>query len=235
MGSIFYKDSGSQFDSWDDFVKYNKTLPCSNPRCNRLRHERSKWCMSCYQYASAFGDPELRSIRPKTFRVEVKGVLNLLDFNYGHPLVVDFIDKIVKICEDSEAGLPVEFGKYFKCIDFLFKHNNELRKKRKPLDILVDWTAFYIFHKKTYNEYVKTDEQYYYMLADIPLYYVKAKLATHPTGLRMRKFGKACEEMFGIYWINLGNAVLQNEREEKARLETLNNAEFKLPVDRYEI
>ena len=228
-----YSQSGSPFDSWEEFIKYNETLPCNNPRCNRLRYGRAKLCKTCGIKSRAYGDPNLRPIPMKVFMTEIREVERMIQYNYGNALIMDFVEKITNICDAAARGLPCEYGLYFKHMDIMLKKApigvRRSIKSRSPYALLAELAGFYIFAEKDYGSVIKNHKLYDYMIGAIALYGVKTHINPFPTGKRVRRFSKVFQEMFGVYYIKVGNALMNNEREERKRKEMLENATFKIP------
>lgn len=228
-----YSQSGSPFDSWDEFIKYNETLPCNNPRCNRLRYRRSKLCKTCGMRSRAYGDPNLKPVTLKVFKDEIREVERMIQYNYGNALVADFVDKITNICGSAARGLPCEYGLYFKHMNIILKKApigmRRSKQSRSAYALLAELAGFYIFSEKDCGSVVKNQKLYDYTIGTLALYGVKKQINPFPTGKRVRRFSKAFQEMFGIYYIKVGNAIMANEREERKRKEMLENATFKIP------
>ena len=125
--------TGSGFDTWEEFQEYNQKLPCTNPRCSRKRSTRSKYCYPCMMAVTAYGDPNLRATSHTKFRKETEEIRKLIFYNYGHPLVTNFVRKITEICDFAAQGLPVwgkKYDRYLAAMDIVLKRSPSTGGKR---------------------------------------------------------------------------------------------------------
>lgn len=231
MGGTAYKDSGSPFKSWDEFVKHNETLPCFNPVCTKLRHGRGKYCSICAMYSVYFGSPNYRTVKRVQYRNWEDKAMDMIQFNHSNVLVTDFCETLTTIVDHARQGLPVEWGDWFKYLHEILNYEG-LFRKRSPEQYLAELAGVYCFYDETGNTYIKTERMWYWTLANIMLRGVKAKVRPRASaGRRMHKFGKAVWGIFAPYFLPVAHSTMRNENLKRIREQKLKEAELLLPEE----
>lgn len=229
--SDYYKDSGSQFSSWEEYTAWNITQPCANKLCNRLRCHRAKYCYLCSKYATAFGNPNYRRIERRQYREWEDRALDLIQFNSDNILVTNFTEKLLTIVDHANRGLTVEWGFWFKHLDGVLNHK-WLNNRRSPEQYLAELAGVYCFYHETGSYYIKTDRMWHYTLADIMLRGAKGKVRPRTTaGKRMHRFGKAVWGIFSRDFLPVAKATMKNETLKKIREQELATAVLQLPEE----
>ena len=226
-----YKDSGSPFNSWEEFVAWNETQPCMNPACTKKRFHRAKYCPNCSRFASLLGDPRLRALKHTQWKPYADKAKEVIDYNLSNIIVTDFCDKLTTIVDHAKQGLPVEWASWFKHLDHVFNHNS-LKKRRTPLKLLAEYAGVYMFYHETGSEFIKTERMWHYTLADITLRGVKQGLRRPwARGRAMGKFGRHVWQLFSRHFLPIARGTIRNEKLKEIREQKLAEAEAKVPLE----
>jgi hypothetical protein len=222
-----------QFASWDEFQEANIKLPCSNPSCTRLRHNRSKWCATCGRWFTMFGDAKLRPIKPAQYKKYIDQAKEVIAFNPSSIVITDFCEKWETLADHGRQELPIEQATWWAGIYKMLTHKSKSHRKDAKT-VLAYLTGLYMFYGETGNEIIKTEKMYHFTIADIAMKGCKLSVLPKCTGLRMRKFGRFLWGAFSIYWLKLAYAIQANERLKKIREQKLKEAKLQLPEDEKE-
>jgi hypothetical protein len=219
-----------QFKSWDEYQEANMKLPCANPACTALRHNRSKYCASCSRYATMLGDARYRPVKIVQYKQYIDQAKEVIAFNPSNIMVTDFVDKWETLADQGRQELPIEYATWWAGIHKVI-HNEDYRHRRDAKNQLAYFVGVYMFYSATGNEFIKNDKMWHFTLADVGLR--KCKLAVRPkaTGKRMQKFGKYLWGAFSLYWLKIAYATMANERHKQIRDKQLQEAELLLPAE----
>jgi hypothetical protein len=218
-----------EFKTWDEFEKYNKTQPCSNPACDALRHNRGKWCANCSHFGTAFGDGRYRPVKLEQYKPQLKIVEDVIEFNRDNIIITDHCDKWETLANHGKLGLNIEFSTWFAGIHGVLNHRSNIHK-RDPRNYLSHFVAVYLMYHETGNELIKNENLWHYALADIALRRCKGLVRPKATGKRMIKFGVFLWGAFSLTWLKIARAVMDNEVKKRIREKKLAEAVLLLPA-----
>ena len=222
----------SAFPSWEAFVEFNETQPCSNPACEKkLRRARSKFCSQCGIICKRFGDPRWKEPHPKEYKADILKAKDIIAFNLDNILILDFVSKVETLALQGNRKLGMEWQTWWAQIHLNLNKSRKYQK-RDPYDILAELVGLYTFYDRTGCDEIKSEKMWYWLLAGIMLRGVKAQVRPRACSTRVHKFGKYIWAVFSVYFIKLGRASMQNDIRKQLREKQLNEAELNLPEDR---